>query len=480
MEVNVVWWRLRTSNPSKGGNVLGEFDSHTPPPFFYVIAGYEFGIIKREYRLVSGNIRKILFLPILMFLFFQSQHSLFSQSGPFASTGRWGDYLTMRVALIGPGDELYFWWGHIGLVVEDSRTNRVRFYDWGIFSFDTENFFTNFAFGRLIYSTGVSWAEANYDVYINTNRCIILYTLDLPAEKKEAIFVFAERSILPENRDYYYHHFDDNCATRIRDVIDMALGGQLKAEFGDMPARFTLRQHVRRHTWFSPFFDWILNFWMGQNIDKPITVWDEMFLPSEFVKRIVDFRYIDSDGRERALVSSVEVINQAINRPAVRDFPINPWPGALLVSLLFCEVILLFYLLRGKRKDFRVFLGTVNSLLGFLLGIAGSLLFFMMLFTEHDYTFDNINIIFANPLFLAVVPLGLIFGFTKNIKKRIFAVRLLKVLWVYVFWGCFFTIVIRFFPAFIQQNQVTQALVIPIALTMVFVLSRLSSFNSKF
>ena len=32
-EVNVVWWRLRTSNPSKGGNVLGEFDSHTPPPF---------------------------------------------------------------------------------------------------------------------------------------------------------------------------------------------------------------------------------------------------------------------------------------------------------------------------------------------------------------------------------------------------------------------------------------------------------------
>ena len=35
MEVNVVWWRLRTSNPSKGGNVLGEFDSHTPPPFFF-------------------------------------------------------------------------------------------------------------------------------------------------------------------------------------------------------------------------------------------------------------------------------------------------------------------------------------------------------------------------------------------------------------------------------------------------------------
>ena len=32
MEVNVVWWRLRTSNPSKSGNALGKFDSYTPQP----------------------------------------------------------------------------------------------------------------------------------------------------------------------------------------------------------------------------------------------------------------------------------------------------------------------------------------------------------------------------------------------------------------------------------------------------------------
>ena len=424
---------------------------------------------------VLKKTQRILFLLMLMILFFLPQYSVFAQSRTGAQTGRWGDDLTLRVALIGPGDELYFWWGHIGLVVEDRRTDRARIYDWGLFSFENENFFVNFAFGRLIYSTGVTWAQSDFDRYIRANRSITLFTLDLPAEKKEAIVLFAEKNILPENRDYLYHHFDDNCATRIRDILDIALDGQFKATFGEMPGRFTLRQHVWRHTWFNPFFDWILNFWMGQGIDKPITVWDEMFLPSEIAKWIQNFRYTDLDGNERYLVSSVETVFSAVGRPVVRDTPINPWPGALLISLLFCELLLIFYILWGRRNGFRAFLGTVNSLLGLLFGIAGSMLFFMMLFTEHDYTFNNINIVFANPLFLAAVPLGLTFGFTKNARKCLFAIRLLRVLWSYVLLGCLFTIVIRFFPAFFQQNQVTQALIIPIAFTMIFLMTKLKA-----
>jgi hypothetical protein len=60
---------------------------------------------------------------------------------------------------MGPGDELYFWWGHIALIIEDSVTSRSRFYDYGIFSFQNDNFFSNFAFGRLLYSCGSSSTE---------------------------------------------------------------------------------------------------------------------------------------------------------------------------------------------------------------------------------------------------------------------------------------------------------------------------------
>ena len=412
---------------------------------------------------------------IVCFLYLLIQYPLFAQSDH--SAGQPGDNLTLKIAVIGPGDELYFWWGHIGLVVEDSEQGIERFFDWGVFSFDNENFFLNFAFGRLLYSCIVTPAEFNYEYYRWSNRDITLYTLDLPPDKKDKLLLFAENNMLPENRDYMYHHFRDNCATRIRDILDMALDGQFKAAFAQMPSRFTLRQHVRRHTWFNPFFDWILNFWMGQDIDRPITVWDDMFLPSEIGMRIKDFRYVNDDGIEKPLVSSVEVMNVSKGRPVVLDTPRRQWPRELIASLTFSALLLLFYFLWKKQKHFRAFLGIVQSSLGLFFGVAGSMLFFLTFFTDHDYAYHNSNILFVNPLFLLVVPLGLIYGFAKNEKKRFVAARLLRVFWAYVFLGGLLTMVIKLLPVFYQQNQVTQALVMPLALTLFFLMARPARLN---
>ena len=410
----------------------------------------------------------------LLLGFLLLQHPLLAQN----REGKWGDDLTIRLALIGPGDELYFWWGHVGLVVENRRTGRNSFFDWGVFSFDNENFFLDFAFGRPVFTTVVSPAELSYHVYIRTNRDIILFTLNLPAESKEAIVLFAENNVLPENRDYIYHHFWDNCSTRIRDIIDMALDGQFKARYGEYPGRFTLRQHVRRHTWFNPLVDWALNFWMGQGIDRPTTVWEEMFLPSELAKRVYGFRFIDADGNERPLVSSVEVLFASEGRPAVlEDAPRTQWPRQLLVSLLFSGLLVLLFLFRGQQKGSRIFLGVLQSFLGLFFGIAGSMLFFLTFFTNHDYTFYNINVLFVNPLFWAAIPLGLRLAFNASEEKRAAALRFLRLFWTYVFFGGFITVVIRIFPAFYQQNQVTQAMLLPLALAMVFIMTRLGRAN---
>ena len=409
--------------------------------------------------------RKTALLVLFVFLFLPQ----FSVSGQY-SPGLPGQDLVMKVALIGPGSELYFWWGHIALVVEDRRAGTSRFFDWGVFSFDTENFFKNFAFGNLIYSCMVSPTYRNFEVYKRTNRDIILYTLNLPPERKLAVLELAEINMLPENRDYLYHHFIDNCATRIRDIIDYAVGGQFWAKYGEMPSRFTLRQHVRRHTWFNPFVDWILNFWMGQGIDRPITVWDDMFLPSEVTKRILEFQFVWPDGEKRPLVSDVEIVFQSTGRPAVLDVPRLQWPRTLLASLLFSGALVVLFLRFGQRKCFAVFNGLFQSFLGLFFGIAGSLLFFMMFFTNHDYTFYNSNIIFVNPLFFLLVPFGFIFAFSKNESKRLKAALTMKFFWVYVFFGSFLTILIKLFPAFYQQNQNTQSLVMPVALAMIFMM----------
>ena len=378
-----------------------------------------------------------------------------------------GNDLTVKIAVMGPGDELYFWWGHIALIIDDARAGQSRLYDYGLFYFDQDNFYLNFAFGRLWYSCGASSSESNIAFYISTNRDVVLYTLDISPEKREAVRQYAERSILPENRDYLYHHFKHNCAHPILDVIDMVTDGQFKKHFAVEPGRLTLRQHVRRHTWYSPVIDWILNFWMGQDIDVPITVWDELFLPSEIGNRISDFTYTDSYGISRPLVSDVGVVYRAHGRPAVLDVPIRQWPRELAFSLFLVLLLgCLFHLQKKHPARGQVLLGVTNSLFGLIFGGAGSVLFFMSFFTSHDYTYHNANLLFANPLLLIAIPLGIRYAVSKNYDTRLRSEFLLRMLWLLVVLGIFASMLIKLLPQFWQQNLTDQMLMLPIALTL--------------
>jgi len=376
-----------------------------------------------------------------------------------------GENLTLKVAVIGPGNELYFWWGHIAIIIEDSYAGTSHFYDYGLFSFDNENFFYNFAFGRLLYSCGVSTTDRNYDIYRWTNRDIFIYTLDLPNETKVKVRDFAAVNILPENKDYYYHHFKDNCSTRIRDIIDIATDGQFMEKYGQETSRFTLRQHVRRHTWFFPPADWLLSFLMGQVIDTPITVWDDMFLPSEVGNLIEDFWYTDIYGERRKLVSSVETVFLSVGRPVVLDTPKTKWPATLTLSMLLSILFAFFFYLKSKDiKAGRVLAGVSMSICGFIFGTAALMLYFMNLFTNHDYTYQNANMIFCTPLLLVAFPVGILYAVTKNQKKLASYEKLLRIIWLLTAVGIVISMIIKLFPWFYQQNLTDQLLMLPISI----------------
>ena len=371
------------------------------------------------------------------------------------------DRLTIKIVIIGPGNEVYSWFGHNALIIEDAYTGQSRFYNYGLFSFESDNFVLNFVLGKMLYSSGAVSTRIGIADYVNQNRDVVLYTLDLPPERCEAVRKFAETSILPENRNYLYDIYKDNCSTRVRDIIDIATDGQFKKQFDDAPGRFTFRQHSRRHIWFSPFWDWTLNCIMGPDIDKPITVWDEMYLPIEVAKQIMDFGYKDADGVSHKLVSNVETVHLSGNRPVVVDAPRRQWPAVLVLGVLVALFVgFLLFVQSKKPAAGQVMLGICHSILGLCFGVLGLVLFFISFFTDHYYAFHNANLLFCNPILLAAIPLGIKYASSDNYRKRLFAETSLRIMWLLMAVG----VVVSLFSG--QDNHAAQALILPIAIIL--------------
>jgi len=228
---------------------------------------------------------------------------------------------------------------------------------------------------------------------------------------------------------------------------------------------------VRRHTWFFPAVDWILNFWMGQVIDTPLNVWDDMFLPAEVGKRIQDFWYTDVNGERRKLVvdSSKETAYLSEGRPAVLDAPRKQWPYELAFSLALSAIFGVFFFLYYKKiRAGKVLAGISMSLCGLVFGLAALALYFLNLFTNHDYTYENYNMLFATPLLLAAVPLGIGYAVTKKQDKQFLYDLLLRALWLLTVIGVFISMLIKLLPDFYQDNLTDQMLMLPIALVFTF------------
>jgi hypothetical protein len=361
--------------------------------------------------------------------------------------------------------------------VENTRWNYSRVFDWGIFTYPSDNFLKEFIDNNVQYKCETSFLWL--DTYIEEDRDITIYTLNLDRDAKELILTYAENNVLEENCYYDYHEFKENCSTRIRDILDMGTGGQLKAAFDSIPARMSRRQHVQRYTWFRPASNWFAGFLMGQDLDQQITPWDEMFLPIEIARNIVDFTYFDSAGTERRLVTAVEVIYSSKTRPPILNEPLVIWPVTLCIGLLIAA---LFLYLKNLGKTYprtaRIILSLSQVLLGLFLGGSGCVLFLGLFFMSNDYIQQNINILFVNPLFLIIVPIGVMAAINKPSRiipafslgsEKIDSIspeKCLRIIWTLVFLACVISALSWILPFFNQQNQSVLFMMLPVAFSL--------------
>ena len=227
----------------------------------------------------------------------------------------------------GPGDAVWEHYGHNALRVLDTRTGRDYSYDWGIFDFRQADFMARFLQGRMLYMVARQRTDVVLDFYRETDREVVLQELDLTPAEKAMLRDAANRNALPRNRDFTYQYFLDNCSTRIRDLLDRVLGGALSRAFEGQATGLSYRHHARRLTQVDPLVYTGADLALGSPADRPISAWEELFLPLALRDRIRGVR-ITRDGETRPLVRGEEVLYSS-TRPAEPAEP-PAWLGRYL------------------------------------------------------------------------------------------------------------------------------------------------------
>jgi hypothetical protein len=397
-------------------------------------------------------------LVVLFYTFSSAQDTLTENTGSSR-----GDSLVIKLATIGPGDGLTSWWGHTAVIVEDKTFDVSRFYNFGLFSFEQENFVSNFAMGRLIFWVGAWNTPDALAHYVSLNRDIRFQILDLSPAKRVEIATLLATNIRPENREYLYDHYRDNCSTRVRDLIDKVFDGQFYGQT-QMEGTMTFRGHTRRHTDQNFLVDWLLMFLMNNSIDQEIRRWDDMFLPEELERNIADFSYLDESGNRRNLVKSTYTFFNAKNREPLPEGAPAHWPLGLIIGVI--SGVLTILLAMGysrEKKYFRIGFGVYHNFIGFIYGLPGLILLFMSFFTDHIVTYYNENLLLANPFTFLLIPLGI-----GMIFKNTFCLKWLPTLWYFLFGLNIILLILKLFPAFDQQNWLSISLILPLNLAMVY------------
>lgn len=298
---------------------------------------------------------------------------------------------------VGPGEALYSWFGHTGIIIEEGE--KSRFYDFGNFSFASKDFYRNFAMGRLIYlKIGVS-GRSYLNYIITENRDVTIQQLNIPQDKIREMKDSLEKDILPGNNTYLYHHYLDNCSTRPRDILDKALDGELK-RVSSVAAGESYRTMFRSRTSRSFFADWLLSLLQGRSIDEEITYWDTMFLPDELMRQL-DALTLSRDGKTEKVVLNKSILAESDSPTVIPDNLPSNGPKAVFYGVATGLLILL--LQHISRSSFRpaVLIGKISySVIMSGISLFGLVFFFVVFFTDHVVARQNINILLIHPLYI--------------------------------------------------------------------------------
>ena len=294
-------------------------------------------------------------------------------------------YPDMKINLITTetGDEIYSYFGHTSLELILPSLPPL-FYDYGYFSF-SNGFYINFIFGRLLYNVYATDGAMRLDLFEMEDRTVHRTELKLSNQMKNAIFSFLRFNTREENNTYLYDYYLDNCATRVRDIYNEATGGDFKRWAEGIYNGTSLRRCANLYLDKNPIVSFTLNYLEGPSIDKPISLYEECFLPLHLMEAIEEYEMIESD-----------VIITSEGRNQYRTLSLNTWTLIFSLSLY----LVTFILYSSKRRWIKRIADMLMGILYLYLFVLSAVLLFMISATNHTVTYFNANLLYINPLII--------------------------------------------------------------------------------
>jgi hypothetical protein len=342
-----------------------------------------------------------------------------------------------------PGTEIYSLFGHSALRINHIESDEDIVVNWGIFEYyeDQFKFGYDFAKGRLNYYMGIQNTVNFLREYSYYKRGVREQILNLSTNEKKEIIEFVSVNNLPENRNYKYEFFYDNCSTRIKDLLNSIFRSNIS--WGNHPSenKFTFREIIHQNIAPQPWLMLGIDLVLGQRIDQLVNNENLMFLPT-YLEAILDSTKITNVAQSKTLISRKNVlIPTGENKSStIKSITIYGW-------IFLMITLILLYL-----KNDRIF-NIWSCILLTVLSLLGVVLYFMWFGTDHQATKNNSNILWANPSYLFLVWVIIFKKWNK-----------VSLVYVYLIGFCLLTTILFWFGMVQEFNPTIKPIIISLAL----------------
>ena len=339
----------------------------------------------------------------------------------------------VSIITCGTGNESYSLFGHTAIRISDSDNNLDVVYNYGHFDFNTPNFVIKFTKGDLDYSITNNLYVDFLNQYNYEERDVYEQELNIPLELKQELLENLAQSMLSDERLYQYKFIDNNCTSKVVEVINKTLKAKVITKKGDTDQtyRSILFPYFNNH-----FYEKLgTSIVFGTKVDQMGT---KIFLPFELQESLKLIRYKN----QPLCKKNKTILNFEEETPA------SWWNNSY--TFLF---ILGFVTLINKRSIDYIYLSVISLL--------GLLFVFLGFYSFHQELVYNYNILLFSPFIL----IALYFAKTKN-SKWTYKFAVLNILMMAIYFGIMFT-------------KIHLLIVLPILITNLFILSRLAIRNKK-